>query len=137
LALVPGALALGCGKDESDDANGGDGLTLDGGLFGDFGELFPERDEFAFPEACPPTDDLDTCSSCCEAQGYDSAGLFGSDCGCQSTETNDTLCTPAADADTCSSCCSNGGYSFSFFIGDATGGDCSCSRMTTEPHATP
>ena len=132
IAMALGGMALGCNKTTTIGDGGGAGS----GLFDDFfGDVVPDRSEYVFPDSCPATDDLDMCGECCTAEGFDSPALYGTDCGCQNTESNDTLCTPSANADACDSCCTAGGYTGYFYLGGETSGDCSCLRSTKEPHA--
>jgi len=124
IAIALGGMMVGCSQ-----------TITTGDLDDVFDDLVPDRDEYVFPESCPATDDLDVCGECCTAEGFDSAAVYETDCGCQNTETDDTLCTPSAGADACDSCCTDAGYTSYFFLGDDTSGDCSCMRSTKEPHS--
>ena len=128
IAMVLGGVGLGCNTTVTTDDFGGAGSL---GLFDD---LIPDRDEYVFPEVCPATDDLDLCGECCSTQGFDMAAVYGTDCGCQNSETNDTLCAASADADACASCCEQGGYPTYFYLSDDTSPLCSCMRPSKEPH---
>ncbi|MEZ4268081.1 MAG: hypothetical protein R3F39_17080 [Myxococcota bacterium] len=91
------------------------------------GGLIPDKSDFDFSTSCKSIGDVDQCSTCCEAAGFDTVLVATGDCGCAYVIEDAATCDASkGTSDACFDCCEAAGASGSnrsSLNGEAT---CTC-----------
>ncbi len=76
---------------------------------------FMDPDNYSFVEQCESVSEARECSTCCEAEGFDSGAVFnGDECGCMEMKTDAEVCADSTSSE-CKSCCNGAGFSISHY----------------------